>query len=68
MSATTLGRGTEIDYTHMRQTDGTGQFARVKLNFEPLPQGSCCVLENKIGCCSMPKEFIPGVEKASSWS
>jgi len=59
----TLGRAAEIDYTHKKQTGGTGQFARVKLVFEPLPPGSGFVFENEIVGGSIPKEFIPGVEK-----
>jgi elongation factor G len=59
----TLGRKAEIDYTHKKQTGGTGQFARVKLIFEPLPPGSGFVFENEIVGGSIPKEFIPGVEK-----
>ncbi len=59
----TLGRLTEIDYTHKKQTGGTGQFARVKLVFEPQPPGSGFVFENEIVGGAIPKEFIPGVEK-----
>ena len=59
----TLGRKAEIDYTHKKQTGGTGQFARVKLVFEPLPPGSGFVFENEIVGGSIPKEFIPGVER-----
>jgi elongation factor G len=59
----TLGRRAEIDYTHKKQTGGTGQFAKVKLVFEPLPPGSGFVFENEIVGGSIPKEFIPGVEK-----
>jgi elongation factor G len=59
----TLGRRAEIDYTHMKQTAGADQFARVKLIFEPLQSGSGFVFEDKIVGGSIPKEFIPGVEK-----
>jgi elongation factor G len=59
----TLGRAAEIDYTHKKQTGGTGQYARVKLIFEPLPPGSGFVFENEIVGGSIPREFIPGVEK-----
>jgi elongation factor G len=59
----TLGRKADIDYTHKKQSGGTGQFARVKLTFEPLEPGSGFVFESAIVGGSVPKEFIPGVEK-----
>ncbi|MEL6286505.1 MAG: elongation factor G, partial [Pseudomonadota bacterium] len=58
-----LGRGAEIDYTHKKQSGGTGQFARVKLQFEPLEPGSGFQFESKIVGGAVPKEYIPGVEK-----
>ena len=58
-----LGRAADIDYTHKKQTGGTGQFARVKIKFEPGEAGSGFVFESAIVGGSVPKEFIPGVEK-----
>ena len=58
-----LGRKIDIDYTHKKQTGGTGQFARVMITFEPGEPGSGFVFESKIVGGSVPKEFIPGVEK-----
>ncbi|WP_281199157.1 elongation factor G, partial [Hyphomonas adhaerens] len=58
-----LGRTAEIDFTHKKQSGGTGQFARVKLQFEPLEAGSGFVFESTIVGGSVPKEYIPGVEK-----
>jgi len=58
-----LGKVTDIDYTHKKQTGGTGQFARVKIKFEPGEAGSGFVFESTIVGGSVPKEYIPGVEK-----
>ena len=51
------------DYTHKKQTGGTGQFAQVKIVVEPLPAASGFEFENEVVGGSVPKEFIPGVEK-----
>ncbi|MGH6986843.1 MAG: elongation factor G [Caulobacteraceae bacterium] len=59
----TLGRRTEIDYLHKKQTGGSGQFARVKIVFEPGEPGSGYHFESKVVGGSVPKEYVPGVEK-----
>ena len=59
----TITRKQEVDYTHKKQTGGTGQFARVKILLEPQEQGVGFVFESKIIGGSVPKEYIPGVEK-----
>ncbi|RYX89136.1 MAG: elongation factor G [Bradyrhizobiaceae bacterium] len=53
----------EVDYTHKKQTGGTGQFARVKFVVEPGEPGTGFVFESKVVGGSVPKEYIPGVEK-----
>jgi elongation factor G len=59
----TLARSTEIDYTHKKQTGGTGQFARVKFRLEPNETGKGNEFVSEIVGGSVPKEYIPGVEK-----
>jgi elongation factor G len=53
----------EWDYTHKKQTGGSGQYAKVKIRFEPGEPGSGFVFENDVVGGTVPREFIPGVEK-----
>ncbi|MGI9477380.1 MAG: elongation factor G [Hyphomicrobiaceae bacterium] len=66
----TISRATEIDYTHKKQTGGTGQFARVKFRVEPNEIGAGNEFASEIVGGAVPKEYIPGVEKGlqSVWS
>ena len=58
-----ITRPAAVVYTHKKQTRGSGQFACVKIVAEPFPAGQRFVFENKAVEGSVPKEFIPGVEK-----
>ncbi|KZD01201.1 elongation factor G [Oceanibaculum pacificum] len=59
----TISKVAEIDYVHKKQSGGSGQFAKISLKFEPLQPGEGFVFENAIVGGSVPKEYIPGVEK-----
>ncbi len=59
----TLTQSAEVDYTHKKQSGGSGQFARVKMTIEPGEANSGFVFESKVVGGNVPKEYIPGVEK-----
>ena len=59
----TITRVADVDYTHKKQSGGSGQFARVKITFEPNPESEDFVFESKVVGGNVPKEYIPGVEK-----
>jgi len=59
----TILNSAEVTYIHKKQSGGSGQFAKVTLSIEPLEPGKGREIENKIKGASIPKEFIPGVEK-----
>ncbi|MBO0750961.1 MAG: elongation factor G, partial [Bradyrhizobiaceae bacterium] len=58
-----ISRPATVDYTHKKQTGGSGQFARVKIEVAPAEPGSGFTFENKVVGGAVPKEFVPGVEK-----
>jgi len=59
----TITKEYDVDYTHKKQSGGSGQFARVQLKFEPLEPGEGFQFESKIVGGNVPREYIPGVEK-----
>ena len=59
----TITKVHEEDYTHKKQSGGSGQFARVKIIFEPNPESEEFEFESKIVGGAVPKEYIPGVQK-----
>jgi elongation factor G len=59
----TITRAAEIDYTHKKQSGGAGQFARIKILFEPNKGVGEIEFDAKVVGGSVPKEYIPGVAK-----
>jgi elongation factor G len=59
----TITKSADVDYTHKKQTGGSGQFARVKITFEPGEPGSGFQFDDTVVGGNVPKEFIPGVQK-----
>jgi elongation factor G len=59
----TITRTAEHDYTHKKQSGGSGQFARIKVRFEPNPDGEDFIFSSEVVGGSVPKEYVPGVQK-----
>jgi len=59
----TFSKEAEIDYTHKKQSGGAGQFARLKIIITPNQPGEGYNFTSEIVGGSIPKEYIPGVEK-----
>ena len=59
----TIGHEVEHTYTHKKQSGGSGQFAEVKMIISPTEAGEGYSFESRIVGGSVPKEYIPGVEK-----
>ncbi|MBF0247851.1 MAG: elongation factor G [Alphaproteobacteria bacterium] len=59
----TISKRTEVDYTHKKQSGGSGQYARVKMVFEPSEPGEGFVFKSEVVGGNVPKEYIPGVQK-----
>lgn len=58
-----LAKSVDIDYTHKKQSGGSGQFARVKVTVVPGERGSGIVFSDEIKGGNIPREYIPSVEK-----
>jgi elongation factor G len=59
----TIGRPVEHVYTHKKQTGGSGQYAEVKILFEPLERGQGFVFVDEVVGGSIPREYVPSVQK-----
>ncbi|MCH2545077.1 MAG: elongation factor G [Alphaproteobacteria bacterium] len=59
----TISKSTDVDYIHKKQSGGAGQFARVKISFDPGEPGSGYEFINKIKGGNIPTDYIPGVKK-----
>jgi len=58
-----LGKPVDLDFTHKKQSGGTGQFGRVKVKVTPGERGSGFVFKDEIKGGNIPKEYIPAIEK-----
>ncbi len=59
----TITRSAEHDYTHKKQSGGSGQFARIKVRFEPNTESEDFKFASEIVGGAVPKEYVPGVQK-----
>lgn len=58
-----LARAVDVDYTHKKQSGGSGQFGRVKVSVAPGERGSGITFIDEIKGGNIPREYIPSVEK-----
>ncbi len=59
----TITKPFQVDYTHKKQSGGSGQFARIVMDLEPNEMGAGFEFDSKITGGNVPREYIPGVEK-----
>ena len=59
----TIQTSSDVEGKYIKQSGGRGQYGHVWMKFEPLERGSGCEFENAIVGGTIPREFIPGVEK-----
>ena len=58
-----LKKAVDVDYTHKKQSGGTGQFGRVKVKLTPGERGAGIVFKDEVKGGNIPKEYIPAIEK-----
>ncbi|MDF7774569.1 elongation factor G [Sphingomonas sp. AOB5] len=58
-----LKKPVDIDYTHKKQSGGTGQFGRVKVKLTPGERGAGIIFKDEVKGGNIPKEYIPAIEK-----
>jgi len=58
-----LAREVDVDYTHKKQSGGSGQFGRIKFSVKPGERGTGVVFKDEVKGGNIPKEYIPSVEK-----
>jgi len=58
-----LAKAVDVDYTHKKQSGGTGQFGRVKIKVTPGERGAGITFKDEIKGGNIPKEYIPAIEK-----
>jgi elongation factor G len=58
-----LAREVDVDYTHKKQSGGSGQFGRIKFTVKPGERGTGITFKDEVKGGNIPKEYIPSVEK-----